>query len=275
MPNNALLKIEPFRFEQGRFPVLVSFPHSSTALPPEIHARMTASGRAVPDTDWFLPRLYAFRDTFGFSEIEAQYSRYVIDPNRSTDGENLYPGRPTPLLCPVQCFDGSAIYKPGEAPGAEEIKTRAATYWKPYHAQIQQELHRLHQQHGLAVLLDLHSIRSQVPRLFDGTLPDINVGTNRDASCAPSLTAAIMDTLNAQSVCSHVLNGRFVGGYITRTHGKPDTGIHAVQIELSQVRYLNENTGQWDEGKARETQVVLRQIIKAVVDWVKARMNEQ
>lgn len=262
-----------FRFIQGRFPVLVSFPHSSTYLPEEVRARMTERGRAVPDTDWFLPRLYAFLRAFGFSEIEALFSRYVIDPNRGTDGANLYPGRPTPRLCPVQCFDGSPIYVAGAEPDAAEIAARTAAYWQPYHDQIQQELRRMKRQHGLAVLLDLHSIRSRVPRLFEGQLPDVNVGTARGASCDPSLAAAITAALSAQSVCSHVLDGRFVGGYITRTYGRPEEHIHAVQVELSQARYLDEVTGEWHEEKARETQPMLQNLVEAVVHWTEARMQ--
>lgn len=229
---------------------------------------MTPEGRAVPDTDWFLPRLYEFIADFGVSTIAANFSRYVIDPNRSTDGENLYPGQPTPRLCPIQCFDGSPIYLPGQEPDQFEIGRRTAEYWRHYHDELNEELLRMKHQHGLAVLFDAHSILSRVPRLFDGQLPDINIGTSRGKSCDPQLQEAIRETLEQQDVCSHVINGRFVGGYITRNYGRPDQRVHAVQLELSQVRYMDEATGEWHDERAQETRPVLRQLLETIIQWI-------
>jgi N-formylglutamate amidohydrolase len=259
--------IMAFRFQQGSVPLLVSFPHSSTFLPPSLAGRMTERGRAVPDTDWFLPRLYDFLPQTGASVIEAGFSRYVIDANRSPDGENLYPGMPTPQLCPTLCFDGHPVYLTGEEPDEFEIGQRIAGYWQPYHNQILEELLRIKHRHGVAVLFDAHSILSRVPRLFDGQLPDINIGTAHGASCSSALQESIEVALDRQTVCSRVVNGRFVGGYITRHYGQPDRNIHAVQLELSQSRYLNETTGEWDESRAAETAAVLRDIVNTILNW--------
>lgn len=253
--------------KQGSVPLLVSFPHSGTFLPADLAKRMTPQGTAVPDTDWFLPRLYDFLDEMGASTIQANFSRYVTDPNRATSGENLYPGQPTPRLCPLKCFDGSPIYLPGQEPDEFEIGKRTREYWQLYHDRLQEELLRLKHIHGMVVLFDAHSILSQVPRLFDGQLPDINIGTARGESCDPGLQQAIAVTLESQSTCSHVVNGRFVGGHITRHYGQPKEQVHAVQLELSQLRYMDEATGEWHDERAVETRPVLKSILETILKW--------
>lgn len=256
-----------FRFRQGSIPLLVSFPHSSTFLPDPIADRMTNVGQTVPDTDWFLPRLYDFLDGSGASTIEAAFSRYVIDANRPPDGENLYPGKPTPELVPTRTFAGEPIWMTGQEPDEFETGQRKRTYWQPYHDQIREELTRLRHRHGVAVLFDAHSILSRVPRLFEGQLPDINIGTAEGVSCSATLQAAIATTLEQQDVCTHVINGRFVGGYITRSFGDPERNVHTVQLELAQCRYMDEATGEWSEAMASETRPVLEQILTAIIDW--------
>jgi len=261
-------------FHQGSIPLLVSFPHSGTDIPKKLAERMTEAGRAVPDTDWFLPRLYDFVADTGASTIQANFSRFVIDPNRSTDGVNLYPGQPTPQLCPIQCFDGSPIYLPGQEPDEFEIGRRTAEYWRHYHDDIQEELTRIKHAHGLAVLFDAHSILSRVPRLFPGQLPDINIGTSNGDSCDAALQESIAIALEQQTTCSHVMNGRFVGGHITRHYGKPEHRVHAIQLELSQRRYMDESTGQWHDERAGETQPILQSIIEAILAWASQQKTE-
>ena len=267
------LKLMKVSLNRGSVPLLVSFPHSGTFVPPELANRMTPQGRAVPDTDWFLPRLYEFVGQLGASTIQANFSRYVADPNRSTDGVNLYPGQPTPRLCPIHCFDGSPIYLPGQEPDDFEIGKRTSDYWRHYHDDLQEELLRMKHEYGLAVLFDAHSILSQVPRLFEGQLPDINIGTARGESCAPELQKEIENILNAQSVCSHIINGRFVGGHITRHYGQPKNRVHAVQLELSQLRYMDEATGDWHDKRAAETTPVLQSIVQTVLNWAQQQTS--
>ena len=252
---------------QGDAPVLVGFPHSGTDIPETIAATMTNHALTLPDTDWFLPRLYDFVDQLGVSTIAANFSRYVIDPNRSTDGENLYPGRPTPELCPTTCFDGSPIYRDGKEPDEFEIGKRTAEYWRKYHDALQEELSRIRNQFGIAVLFDAHSISASVPRLFEGNLPEFSMGTAREASCAPAMAQGIEKVLQSQTKYRWIFNGRFVGGHITRHYGQPDQKIHAVQLELSKATYMDEPRDQWDDEKAKLVRPVLRQILESVVSW--------
>jgi N-formylglutamate deformylase len=232
----------PFRFRQGTRPLLISMPHVGTHVPPELAARFTDEGQRVPDTDWHLERLYDFADELGASVLVATHSRFVIDLNRPPDGASLYPGQSVTGLCPVDLFDDQPLYRdPADAPGEAEIAARREAIWQPYHAQLAQELARMKAAHGMAALWDAHSIRSVVPRFFEGTLPDLNLGTANGASCDPALAEQLLSIGKQATGYTAVLNGRFKGGHITRQYGNPAQGIHAVQLEMTQCSYMQES----------------------------------
>jgi len=232
----------PFRFRQGTRPLLISMPHVGTHVPPALAARLTGEARRVPDTDWHLERLYDFADALGASVLVATHSRFVIDLNRPPDGASLYPGQSVTGLCPVDLFDDQPLYRdPADVPGETEIAERREAIWQPYHAQLAQELARLKTQHGVAALWDAHSIRSVVPRFFEGRLPDLNLGTADGASCDPALAEQLLAIGQSAPGYTAVLNGRFKGGHITRQYGNPAQGIHAVQLEMTQCSYMQES----------------------------------
>lgn len=238
MPGHA---VEPFRFRAGTTPLLVSIPHRGTWLPQELARRMTPAACLLPDTDWHLEHLYDFLDEIGASVLEATHSRYVVDLNRPPDDADLYPGRSTTGLVPIDTFSGEAVYRSGEAPGEGEIAERVERYWKPYHDRLAQVLAGLRARHGVALLWDAHSIRSVVPRLFEGRLPDLNLGTADGRSCDPALAARLAAIAGAAPGYSSVLDGRFKGGYITRRYGRPHEGVHAVQLELALRAYMDDD----------------------------------
>ncbi|MET0543446.1 MAG: N-formylglutamate deformylase [Variovorax sp.] len=236
-----------FSLHQGNLPLLISIPHLGTELPEEIRARMSPEAAVVSDTDWHLDRLYGFAPTMGASVLGARLSRYAIDLNRPPSGESLYPGMTTTGLCPLETFRGVPLYGDGYVPDEPEIARRRTHYWQPYHDALQAELRRLHAVHGQVLLWEAHSIAGVLPRLFEGQLPDLNFGTNSGAACATDIVEAVLEpvrdagaaTASATSF-SHVLNGRFKGGYITRQYGQPANGIHAIQLEMRQALYMNE-----------------------------------
>lgn len=231
-----------FNLKRGEQPLLISIPHMGTRIPPELAAGMTPAAALRADTDWHLEQLYDFADAMGATVLQANYSRYVIDLNRPPGGESLYPGQTTTSLCPTETFPGEPLYLDGKAPGPEDIAQRLETYWRPYHAQLQAELSRLRSLHGAVLLWEAHSIASHLPRLFEGKLPDFNLGTNEGRSCAVAVQEAVGTAAAnaAGSQYSWVLNGRFKGGYITRHYGQPQDNIHAVQLEICQSTYMNE-----------------------------------
>jgi N-formylglutamate deformylase len=257
-----------FDFIQGRAPLLISMPHCGTRLPDELAAVMTPAGREVADTDWHVDQLYDFAAGIGASVIQPHWSRYVIDLNRAPDDSNLYPGANSTGLCPTSNFAEQALYLQGHEPDFDEVNHRLQTWWQPYHNKLDQELARMKAQHGIALLFEAHSIRSRVPRLFEGQLPDLCIGTATGGSCAASMLSAVESVLAQQQDYSYVVDQRFKGGYITRAYGQPESGVHAVQLELSQRNYMEEDLPfSYLPEKAAQLQPLLRQLLQRLIDW--------
>ena len=249
-----------YEFHRGDSPLLVSIPHDGQQLPADIAERMTPLARRLPDTDWHVRRLYEFVTGLGGSVIAARYSRYVVDLNRPADDANLYPGQTATGLCPTKTFSGENLYVGGYEPRAAE---RIARYWQPYHDKLQLELRGIRERHGYALLWDAHSILSRVPRLFAGRLPDLNLGTNSGASCAPAIEKELIGVLQAQSAYTWVANGRFKGGHITRHYGVPANNVHAVQLELAQCNYMDEASGKYLPEKANAVARLIESLLES------------
>ena len=254
-----------FSLHRGSAPLLVSLPHDGSEIPADIARRLTPEARKAPDTDWWVSRLYAFAKDLGASVLVPRHSRYVVDLNRPPDDTSLYSGQNTTGLCPIVCFSGDPVYIEGGMPDATEIARRVDAYWQPYHQALLAELKRIRDQHGRAVLWEGHSIRGEVPFLFEGPLPDFNLGTAGGASCRPELQQRLATVLEAQTGYTHVVNGRFKGGYITRHYADPANGIDAVQLELAQRTYMDEQRGEWDDGKAQRLQRVLQALLETAL----------
>ena len=256
-----------FRHSSGELPLLISVPHDGRDIPDDIRDRMTDLGRSIPDTDWDVARLYEFATEIGTSTVIANFSRYVVDLNRSAADLSLYPGQVATGLCPEQTFAGEAIYRSGGVDNDEKAQ-RIDKYWRPYHEHIRETLASLKEQHGFALLWDAHSIPSAVPRLYDGELPELNLGSNAGASCELAIESAVSDVALA-SPFDAVLNGRFKGGYITRHYGDPNNDIHALQLEIAQRAYMSEKTCAFDTEKSARLRVTLQKMLSAYLGTAK------
>lgn len=258
-----------YTFSPGEAPVLITLPHAGQTLPDGLSERMTEIGRTLPDTDWYMEDLYGFARDLGVGVLRANYSRYVVDLNRGADDAALYPGRPSTGLVPHLTFSGQPIYKMGQEPDHQEVLERTNLFWTPYHQKIEQELTRLKDKWGWAILWDGHSIASTIPRLFEGVLPDLNFGTNTGAACASELAQALVAQAVAFPHYTHVLDGRFKGGYTTRNYGKPEENIHAVQLELAQTTYLDSEDSPWplSSEKADRLKLVLKQLLRCALAY--------
>ena len=254
-----------FQLSEGHIGMLISMPHNGQEIPGDIADNMTEKATQVPDTDWYMDKLYDFAQDMGISIISPQYSRYVIDLNRDISGENLYPGANSTELCPTTAFDLSLLYKEGKEPCAEEIARRVEMYWQPYHQCINELLEKMLCKYKKVVLLDAHSILSEVPRFFDGKLPDFNFGSANGTSCSLALTEKI-SALDLSPYTS-VVNGRFKGGYITRAYGKPNRNIHAIQLELSQHTYMKEPSNVFDKDKAEKVKAKLKNFVACLAEF--------
>jgi len=259
-----------YQFNAGSIPLLVSMPHVGTDIPDDVAAAMTPAAVDKQDTDWHLARLYDFLGEMGASTLSARWSRYVIDLNRPPENTNLYPGQDTTGLCPVDTFHREPLYLEGRVPDQTEVERRLGLYWKPYHERLRAELDRLLALHGAVALWDAHSIASHVPRFFEGKLPDLNFGTADGASCAPGLSEAVVSRALAQQRFSVAVNGRFKGGHITRFYGKPGANVHAIQLEMCQSTYMDEEAPYgYRTDRADQVRGLLREMTQAAADWVR------
>jgi N-formylglutamate deformylase len=255
-----------YEYLAGDAALLISFPHSGTYVPRPLGQRLRSEVRDLPDTDWFVPELYDFHRELGASVLRATHSRYVVDLNRPPDDAPLYPGQRGTTVCPIETFDAEPLYAPGQEPSRAEIGERLRSYWQPYHACLADLTAKLAAEHGYCVLWDAHSILSMVPQLFEGRLPDLNLGTADGRSCSPARAARLTEHLGAQSTFSFVVNGRFKGGYITRRYGNPAARIDAVQLEIAQAAYLAEaRTPQFDPERAAPLRSLLGALLRSAL----------
>lgn len=257
-----------YTLHRGTAPLLISMPHVGTTIPAELKPLYVDRALATEDTDWFLDRLYAFAIGLGASMLVPHTSRFVVDLNRPSDNQPMYAGQNNTELCPTRFFTGDPIYREGCAPDDTEIRRRVAVWWQPYHDALRQELDRIRAVHGHVVLFDAHSIKGELPWLFPGQLPDMNIGTASGNSCAASLREQVAAVFASQSTYSHVIDGRFKGGHITRHYGAPAQQVHAVQLEMSWRAYMLESAPYvWHEPRASAVTPLLRQLVGTLLDW--------
>jgi N-formylglutamate deformylase len=256
------MEVSPYYLVKGDSPLIVSMPHVGTGIPKDIKGNLSDAGLKLVDTDWHVDQLYDFLGDLGASVITARYSRYVVDLNRPSDGKPLYEGADETKLCPLTTFAKEALYKDGAEPNEDEVKRRCEAYWQPYHDELVGLIARAKEKHGFALLWDAHSIKSVVPRFFDGKLPDLNFGTAGGLTVPKILSFALKMVAEGQNDFTSVINGRFKGGYITRHYGAPEDKIFSVQMELSQATYMNELTFDFDEDKANKIRPLLKKIMK-------------
>jgi len=246
--------MKPVEILLGESPLILGQPHTGTFVPPPILARLNERGQLLADTDWHVHVLYenlAPEATI----VRANFHRYVIDANRDPAGDSLYPGQNTTGLCPQTDFDGEPIWKDGQAPNATDIAERIRDYHRPYHQALADQIRRVHAKHGVAILYDCHSIRSKIRFLFEGTLPDFNIGTKGGTTCSPAIETAAVEVCGAAKNYTSVLNGRFTGGWTTRHYGRPDQGIHAIQMELAQSTHLASEAPPFDYAPERADRI--------------------
>jgi len=255
--------------KRGNAPLLISVPHAGIELPAEVAKQVVSQELAIGDADWHMDRIYDFVLDMDATMVKTAISRTAIDVNRDPSGASLYPGQATTELVPTTTFDGVPIYKPGCEPDASEVERRRGAYFDPYHSALQAEIDRLLAIHRRIVVYDCHSIRSVIPRLFEGELPVFNIGTNNGASADPGLTEIVRQACEA-SEKPFVVNGRFRGGWITRHYGRPEQGVHAVQMELAQRIYMDEaKPGVIDPVRTEQAVTLLRPVLTAICHWIK------
>ena len=258
--------MNPVVVQTGNSPLILGQPHGGTYIPDDIAVQLNENGLGFADTDWHINRLFNLL-VDDVTVVGATFHRYVIDANRDPAGVSLYPGQNTTMLCPTTDFDGKSIWREGYAPGAAETERRRREFHVPYHKALAEQIARIKAVHGFAILFDCHSIRSNIPFLFDGTLPVFNTGTNDSKTCHFAIEQAVVDVCEETDAHSHILNGRFKGGWTTRHYGNPQSGVHAIQMELAQRSYMHERPP-WDYAldKASDLRPHLKKMLQRLQD---------
>ncbi len=257
-----------YALHRGSAPLMISLPHVGTVLPDDLRSRLVERAVQTEDADWHLERLYAFARGLGASMLVPRLARYAIDLNRPPENAPMYPGANNTELCPTRFFSGEPLYRAGLAPDEAQVRQRLERWWRPYHDALQAELARIRALHGHVVLFDGHSIKGELPWLFDGRLPDLNLGTASGASCAGALRSQLAEVLASQQRYSHVVDGRFKGGYITRHYGSPAAGVHAVQLEMAWRCYMSETPPYvWNDERSAEVTPLLTRLVHRMIAW--------
>lgn len=255
----------PVEIHRGNSPIVLGLPHTGTQVPDDIYKKLNQRGKGLDDTDWHIHTLY---DGLlgGATSVRATHHRYVIDANRDPSGASLYPGQNTTGLVPTTDFDGNSIWT--EPPTEQEIEHRRLQFHAPYHQALRAELERVRNLHGVAILYDCHSIRCDIPFLFQGILPDFNIGTNSGVTCASEIESSTVEICQKAEGYTSILNGRFKGGWTTRHYGQPNHNIHAIQMELAQSTYLKSESAPWeyDEMRADLMRAHLSKILNALAE---------
>lgn len=252
-----------------KVPIIISVPHAGTFIPEDIKSKMNSElSYKLDDTDWFIDRLYGFSTDLGITIITANYSRWVVDLNRNPENQPLYnDGRVITDVLTVTDFNGNQIYKDNYVPDSEEVSRRVVLYHKPYHEKLDELLKNTKSEFGKVLLFDAHSIRKSVPGIRSEDFPDLILGDNDETSASPELIKSTIDSLQNKGYgFSH--NHPFKGGYITRSFGKPEENIHALQLEMCKTNYMDASEMIYDEGSAARIQVVLKELFLKLIDAI-------
>jgi formiminoglutamase len=206
---------------------------------------------SCPDADHQMESVFDYAGEIGASLLIANFSRFTVDLNRNPTGDALYSdGRIITSVVPIQTFSGERIYQDSLEPKSDEKNRRITNYFLPYHEAIERKIADLRLTHSQVLLYDAHSIHRIVPMLAANPLPDLMLGTNGRMSAGSNLIETALSLLSC-SKFSFAHNSPFSGGYITRKYGRPELGVHALQMERSQDIYFSGESKQLDTVKLK------------------------
>jgi N-formylglutamate deformylase len=237
-------------------PVIVEVPHAGLEVAPAFMPEMLASARALGrDADLYVDELYGAAHGLGASVLLARASRYVVDLNRdandidsqSVDGAPAAHS-PRGVIWRLTTEGERAIAAPLRRAAYEERMNRV---YRPYHARLEELIRQKRDRFGLAVVLAGHSMPSLGRSLHPdrgSARADVVPGTQGRTS-AHARFIDIVDAHARQAGLSVAHDDPYKGGYTTQHYGRPDAGVHVVQVELARRLYMDELTLQRTPGK--------------------------
>ncbi|GAA4113631.1 N-formylglutamate deformylase [Aquimarina addita] len=254
-----------------KVPILISIPHAGTQFPVEIkHYYKKKMRNHLDDTDWYVHKLYEFAPSLGITIIKANLSRWVIDLNRDPKSIPLYTdNRLITAITPITDFYGNNIYTSSSSePDPIEIQRRLDLYYWPYYRQIETLIADLKKKFGKVLLWDAHSIRHLVSTIQKKPFPDMILGNNDQKTAHPQLILTALEKLRSKKFeVAH--NTPFKGGHITRYFGKPAQNVHALQLEMNKILYMDDNEITYNTKRASEVQEVLQDTLQHLIRTMK------
>lgn len=281
---SPLLKLEPAA--EPVAPLLLDSPHSGNIYPEDFRFSCPQSWLRQTE-DAMVDRLFADAPQQGVTFLHALFARSYIDPNRAESDidprllDGLWPGPLAPTerslaghgLIRHLCR-GAPVY--AEKLTVDEVKRRIETCYRPYHALLEKTLGELKNRFGMVWHINCHSMPSpaQHAALSPQNPPaDFILGDRDGSSCERAFTAFAAMTLRARGY-RVALNDPYKGVEIIARYGKPDAGVHSLQLEISRALYMDEKTLQPAAG-FEKTRDDLQHLLQELRNWVMPRAGAQ
>ena len=244
-------------------PVVFNSPHSGNRYPASFQAQSRLDLHNLRRSeDCFVGELFAAASSLGAPLMQASFPRAWLDVNRepweldpnmfceplpahvNTSSVRVAGGLGT---IPRIVSEGEDIYQ--DKLTWDDANFRVSNYYLPYHDSLRQLVADTWRRFGTAILVDCHSMPSAAGLAGSGR-PDIVLGDRHGTSCAAWITQHLEDSLRAHGL-KVSRNRPYAGGYITQKYGRPREGVHAVQIEINRMLYMNEATLKRTRGFSR------------------------
>lgn len=235
-------------------PIIYASPHSGRRYHPAFLNMSRLDRHALRQSeDGYVDLLFAGAPRLGAPLLKALFPRAYVDVNRARNeldprmfADDLPPtvdSRSSRVraglgVVPRIVADGHDIY--GRKLRYGEARRRLAACYDPYHDALSGLIRETMTRFGCAVLIDCHSMPSSgAPFPTDEPALDFVLGDRYGSSCSEAITSFVeQDLLSKGYTVSR--NAPYAGGYVARAYGRPESGVHVLQIEINRALYLDE-----------------------------------
>ncbi len=257
-------------------PIVFNSPHSGRVYPPRFLAMTRLDHLSIRQSeDAFVDELFSRAPHLGAPLLRAHFPRAYLDANRepweldptmfieplsdrfNTNSPRVAAGLGT--LARVVA-ENKPIYR--ERLTLEDARMRIEGIYHPYHAALQKLLSEALASFGVAVLIDCHSM-PRIGRHGERATPDIVLGDRYGTTCASALIDLVETTFIAAGL-KVARNRPYAGGFCTRSYGRPQHGVHALQIEISRHLYMNETTLEMHSG-FEPMRLIIENVIQTLI----------
>ncbi|SAK85935.1 N-formylglutamate amidohydrolase [Caballeronia calidae] len=217
---------------RGGSPVLVVAPHAGCAVPIDLRAHPAWEPISGRQSDPGGMALTEVAQTRGMTGIAAAIHPCVIDMNVAPHDSALSERLNRLNLCRTHTAHGEALYSQGLEPDGAAVKQRVADHWTPFHESVLAELLRLREAHANVFMLVAHAGAWLSPFRSQRATVDCHFSTSNGNSCDRRIVSALTQVARHRER-AWVVNGKSAEGFAARHYGRPESGIHVVELEIS------------------------------------------